>query len=78
MLLRYKSYSYELVPVTEDYMIGKFLLAEIKSKRFSEKIHQAIGHLGLNEIVVTEPDFESKRNNQSRRSILEVTRKFTT
>ncbi len=65
-----------LQPVSEDEVISIFLRGELKSKRFSQNIANAIRKLNTNKNLILNPDLTKSEDNMLRKEILEETRKY--
>lgn len=63
-----------LSPVSEDVVIAEFLMAEIDSPRFKDRIMTAIGMHAA--IVITNPNLDREDENQIRRDTLGQTRGY--
>lgn len=77
MILKYKNYTLQLNEISEADFINVFLQAEIKSKRFSEKILIALNELKSDLKIITKPDLTNSEENNLRKAVLEKTRKYT-
>lgn len=65
-----------LQPISEDEVVFVFLKGELKSKRFSQDIVNAIKKLNGDENLVLNPDLSKSEENILRKEILEETRKY--
>lgn len=63
-------------PISEDEVISVFLKGELKSKRFSQDIVNAIKKLNEDENLIINPDLTKSEENILRKEILEETRKY--
>jgi hypothetical protein len=65
-----------LKPISEDEVISVFLKGEIKSKRFSPDILNAIKKLNTTKDIILHPDITNHNENKLRKDILEETRNY--
>lgn len=65
-----------LNPISEDEVVSIFLKGELKSKRFSHDIVNAIKKLNGDENLIINPDLTKSEENILRKEILEETRKY--
>ncbi|MDY0097395.1 MAG: hypothetical protein RBS01_03540 [Candidatus Dojkabacteria bacterium] len=65
-----------LNPISEDEVVSIFLRGELKSKRFSQEIVNAIKKLNGDENLIINPDLTKSEENILRKEILEETRKY--
>jgi hypothetical protein len=76
MKLNYKQYSFALEPISEDVMINTFLNAELKSKRFGERIAKSLNARNLTNELILKPNFNDELENAHRKEVLEEARKY--
>lgn len=65
-----------LKQITEDEVIAEFLKSEINSKRFGERITEALHRKKTSKRVVANPNLRNKKENQFRRDLLSKVRGF--
>lgn len=66
-----------LNPISEDEVVSIFLKGELKSKRFSKDIKDAIKELDTNISLIQNPDLNNAEENILRLNILDKTRGYT-
>ena len=61
---------------SEDEMISNFLMGEICSNRFSEKLKKVLDDLYLNKSIIENPNLDSEKENLQRKKILQEFRGY--
>jgi hypothetical protein len=66
----------DLKPISEAEVVSIFLKGELKSKRFSKDIEEAVNKLNTSISIIENPNINNSKENKIRLDILEETRSY--